>query len=373
MKTLLAILVVLALALAGVWLALQGDAAAPPPAAGPAAPAGATAPDRDSANLPTRAATGQQAPAPAASQAAPAAPPSPAEAPIRLELLAYDAATLQGLASFRCRWRGDGRSGFVDGRDGRAVLRGDLPQTVELLVEAERYEPFPIAAATLAAADAPPTRVEAFLLASAAHTGIVLTLRTLAQEPLGHMQFSVHPLTDPADDTPFELRPALWTRKSQQANGRYALPDLPTGRYGLRAIALDEQGQPLPLLPHRGEYTLTGSNGYDEEVTLEPGCLLRLEMVDAQGALVDPATAPLTLSLRLPGGPEQPRAFLGRSADGKLLRARDALPAAGPTWLEAALPAGQWQLEWQRGEQAPQSQLLVLRAGETMTERCVVR
>lgn len=373
MKALLAILAVLALVLAGGWLALQGDAAAPPTATEPAAQAGNAAADRDTTNLPTRAATGQQAPAPVASKPEPAAAPLPTEEPIRLELLAYDAATLQGLASFRCRWRGDGRSGFVDGRDGRAVLRGDLPATVELLVEATGYEPSRPAPAALAVPDAPATRVEAFLMPVAAHTGIVLTLRTLAQEPLGHMQFSVHPLTDPADDTPFELRPALWTRKSQQPNGRYVLPELPAGRYGLRAIAVDEQGQPLPLLPHRGEYTLTGSNGYDEDITLEPGCLLRLLMLDTLGNPIDPATTPLTLTLRVAGGPQQPRAFLGRSPDGKLLRARDALPAIGPTWLETALPAGQWQLEWQRGEQVPQSLLLALRAGEAMTERCVVR
>ena len=130
--------------------------------------------------------------------------------------------------------------------------------------------------------------------------------------------------------------------------------------------------QGMPLYGHRA-FTLTGSNGFLEDVVLEPGCLLTLDLLDQNSAPLDPAQRQVTIDLRLPGGPFVSRRW-HQLADRGLRAAVDAPPGPGPCWLDAALPPGRYALTVRADDdRIALRQELVLRAGERQVERLFVR
>ena len=112
-------------------------------------------------------------------------------------------------------------------------------------------------------------------------------------------------------------------------------------------------------------------NGFVEDVPLEPGCALTLELVDVHGNPFDPTSyGAATLSLRSPNGPHVQRKWYAMQG-GTAVTARDALPGVGSAALAQAIPAGTYQLEVLANNEPRVRTLLQLRA-ERQVERIVV-
>ena len=361
-----------------IWLWLRAsDDVAPPPGAGAAAaqsrphddgtgpvertPAGHTAPR---ANEPT-------APAPAVAEAS--APPAPGAAapPANVVLQVRALATKAPVAAFRWRARSVAGTQRGDGAAGRAELALAAGQQFELLVEADGFQPSSQLSLPAPTAGAAPLQVDVFLDAQAVATGITLQVHDIGLQPLAPIRVDAHVLRADNREAAWHLDKPLWSRRTAAADGRYVLPELAPGEYGIRVLAVDRQGELLPLLPFVRTFVLTGSNGFVEDVTLEPGCLLTLELVDAAGRPLDPAHGAVTLGLRLPGGPTIARHWL-QNRDTGPVSAVDALPGPGPCRAAEPVAAGTWQLDVLVGGEPRVQRQLVLRAGERQTERIVV-
>jgi hypothetical protein len=161
----------------------------------------------------------------------------------------------------------------------------------------------------------------------------------------------------------------LWARRAAAADGRYALPTLAPGEYGIRVVATDADGELLPLLPFVRSFVLTGDNGFVEDVPLEAGALLALDLRDAAGQAFDPTRlGTVTLSLRLPGGPAVQRKWIVRH-EGVEAAAIDVVPGVGRVVLAEAIAGGQYNLEVFVGGQPRVSKPLFLRPGQKHEER----
>lgn len=370
------LLVVLAAGAAVAWSLGRGDDA-PPPGSGdggrsaprreePAGPA-----ERHVAPAPAPAPTPASPPAPAPAPDTPAGPGTPAREST-IVLLVRDAGSQAPIAAFQWRVRcGDGGVRRGEGHDGRAELSLPPGARGELLVEAPAHAPFTEAELAAPGAGEAPRELPVFLAAAANATGVSLTLRDTARQPIANVRVDAFALRPEDRELAWHLGTALWSRRAADAEGHYTLPELAPGTYGIRIVATDAQGELLPLLPFARDYALTGSNGFVEDVVLEPGCLPVLELVDAQGRALDPASGAVTLGLRLPGGPAVPRHWL-QVRDGKAVRALDALPGPGPAWPAEALAGGVWQLDVLVDGQPALQRQITLRPGERQAERIVV-
>jgi hypothetical protein len=375
-----ALVVLLAAAAAAAWWLSTGrDTTAPvdPTTAQSTQRAQPEAPPAPAERSPVAAPTAPAQPtAPAAATSAPSPDTAPATAPAaapNVHLSVRSAATSEPIAAFRWRLRSpDGALVRGDGTAGRAELTLPPELAGELLVEADGFQPGSVPEFTSSAANAPPRDVELFLVPAAVATGITLLVHDTAGRPVPLLRVDAFALRPEQREIAWHLGRPLWSRKTAAADGRYVLPELAPGEYGIRVLAIDEAGEALPLLPFRRMFTLTGSNGFVEDVPLEPGCLLQLELNNAHGQPLDPAHGAVTIGLRLPGGPAEPRHW--HQYRGKLLvRAEDQLPGPGPVWLAEAVPAGNWQLDVLVDGQPAVQQLLALRAGERQQERIVVQ
>jgi hypothetical protein len=159
---------------------------------------------------------------------------------------------------------------------------------------------------------------------------------------------------------------------AESKDGRYALPPLEPATYGLQVLAVDGNGEPLPLLPFRRVFTVTGSNGFLEDVPLEAGALLGLEIVDSAGQGFDPAKHGTTrLSLHFVGAPHVGRKWVNRQGQAAAT-AVDVLPGVGRAELAEAIPPGPYELEV-TVQGALRSKLpMFLRPGFKNEERIVV-
>ena len=239
----------------------------------------------------------------------------------------------------------------------------------ELLVEADGHLPF------RAPIEAPPTgaparHLDVFLDPAATASGIQLHVTYLDRTPVTDVR--VQAIELPAggvDDWTRGHR--VWSRRTANPNGDYQLPDLAPGRYGIRVVATDRDGATLPQQPFERVFHLTGSNGYREDVVLEPGCLLTLDLIDRHGATFVPGNAAVGIDLRLPGGPAIARRW-HRLVQGRLEAAIDAPPGPGPCWLETALAPNRYSLTIHVDGRVAAQQTLQLNAGDRQTERIVV-
>lgn len=337
-----------------------------PAAAGPQAP-----PDRAAAAAPRAAVPNVPPPAQEPAPTPTPAPPT-AEAPAKTNLvLRVTDRNQMPIAAFRWTWRDAATTLRGTGSAGRAELELPPDQPGELRVEAQGYLP---GTATDVRGAAPGAQLPELLLALATEglgTGIRLRVVDTAAQPVANVRLDAFALQPGGVDGAWHLGPAKWARRAAAVDGDYSLPALEPGLWGIRLVATDATGELLPLLPWRRTFELTGFNGYLEDVVLEPGALLELEVVDASGQEVDPGRG-VTLDLRLPGGPAQPRYWLGQR-DGKAVRALDALPSAGVVTTAEAVAAGSWQLEVAVGDQPAVAVAVALRAGQRQRERVVVR
>jgi hypothetical protein len=220
--------------------------------------------------------------------------------------------------------------------------------------------------------------IDVFLTPTATATGITLSVKDTALQPIAHVRVDAFALEDGAGSSAnaWHVGPALWQRRADDSEGRYVLPPLSPGSYGIRLTATDEQGELLPLLPFRHTYELTGSNGFVEDVVLEPACLPLLQLVALDGTAIEPdRLGDVRVSLRTLGAPDVSRKWLVRPGDDPArapIAAIDRLPGAGTTWPAEAVPAGTYTFEVHVDGQLRFSQPLALPSGQRHRERIVV-
>jgi hypothetical protein len=251
------------------------------------------------------------------------------------------------------------------------VLQAPHDTDVELLVEADQRQAVQKGPLRGAAPGQPPVQVEVTLVPIVVAAGITLHVHDLAMQPMRFVRVEAFRIHDQNRETTWTLEDPLWARKSSSEDGRYPLPTLPAGEYGIKLVGIDEQGAMLPLLPYVRTFRLTGDNGFVEDVPLEPGCALVLELVDANGNPYAPTSYGVaTLALRLPNEPPVQRKWYAMQG-GTAVTALNTLPGIGTAALAHAIPAGTYQLEVFCNNEPRVRQLLQLRA-ERQVERIVV-
>ncbi len=328
--------------------------------------------------------------APAASErleATPAAPPgeAPAEAPAPLpiepqpgfplpsknfSIAVVDRVTRQPVRGFRVSVALPGGRTQLTSLSGTPVsvtehARGDL------LVEARGYEPWHQSDFVPPTIGEDPVTVTIELDQALVAAGITLHVHDTALQPIGNARFEAFLLQPGDHERDWWNGKPMWSRRTAAADGKYTLPTLAPGDYGIRALAVDAQGLVLPFLPYTHVFTLTGSNGFVEDVPLEAGCIPEFEVVDAYGKLLVPGTPSIGLSLRLPGGPEVSRQWLVKQQE-ELFRGLDLLPGVGPASPEVPVAAGTWQFEVRRDGLSPHVETVLLRSGERQRIRVAV-
>lgn len=377
MRAAVVLFVLLAIAAAAGWWLVTSDSETPPAGAETAPRAARTVP------VPTpersQVAPGEHPasaePPPNQPEVAPSVPPALPLGPVtgrsQVEMTVRDLQNLAAVRAFRWRFRGDGPEQRGEGADGRATL--DLPNAArgELLVEATGYSPF--VRPQFATVAEGITAVDVLLTPTVPAAGITLFVHDTALKPTANVRVDAFVLTNESRETAWHHGKALWARRTAAPDGRYTLPPLPAGEYGIRVAATDADGNLEPLLPYSRTFVLTGDNGYVEDVTLEPGCLPAFDLVDSAGAFLDPQQVggTVTLQLRLPGGPEVPRMWVVTSGQTAAM-AVGALPGVGPVRPAEALPAGTYSLEVSVAGRLRLHQSVTLRAGERQQERFVV-
>lgn len=369
-----ALLAVLAGAI--VWLTSGGDTPAP------VAPPTTNAPNQPSdPATPVPGVRVDATPdAPKVTPPPPATTPNPSETPTaepsatgpgNLVVVVHDAASPGIAPTFRWRLKGRHDATTGTGSDGKAILQAPHDTDVELLVEADQRQPVRKGPLRAAAPGQPPLQVEVTLVPIVVAAGITLHVHDLAMQPMRFVRVEAFRIHDQNRDTTWALEDPLWARKSSSEDGRYPLPTLPAGEYGIKLVGIDEQGAMLPLLPYLRTFRLTGDNGFVEDVPLEPGCALVLELVDAHGNPYDPTSyGTASLALRLPDAPPVQRKWYAMQG-GTAVTALDVLPGIGTAALAQAIPAGTYQLEVFSNHEPRVRQLLQLRP-ERQVERIVV-
>jgi hypothetical protein len=377
MRALLAVFALLLLVAVGFWVA-GGSAPvtplAPPPDAAPPTPtapaATAQGSDRTAADPPSSpTTTTTPLVAPPAAPDAPT-PTTPAAEPNVL-LTVRDMVSREPIGAFRWRFQNSRGTWKGDGAEGKAALAIEPSAVGTLLVEAEGLQPLTRDGVIVPTPPAAALRLDLFLAPLGEATGITLMVHDLALQPIARVRVDACKLAD-AQATNWHLGPALWARMAESKDGRYALPPLEPATYGLQVLAVDGNGEPLPLLPFRRVFTVTGSNGFLEDVPLEAGALLGLEIVDSAGQGFDPAKHGTTrLSLHFVGAPHVGRKWVNRQGQAAAT-AVDVLPGVGRAELAEAIPPGPYELEV-TVQGALRSKLpMFLRPGFKNEERIVV-
>lgn len=330
-----------------------------PVAASPALPA-TGALDRQEATAPP---VDEPAASMPPSTSAPGAPASAATPMVRISLRAIDEVTQQPVEKFSLVLRGSTGRQVLATTDGSIEFAAQPRESVQLLVEAEGYDPSQSSVMYHDPNAEPLPMVISLRRAAGPAAGITLHVRDGNQEPIGNVVVQVFRRSGEAGDATWRLGAPLWSRHNRRPDGIYTLPSLGAGSFVVRVLSADALGNVQPTLPYEGSFELTGSNGYVEHVTLESACIPEFECVDRYGQPL-PAPAPTTrLRLRSPGGPDMARAWLAR-VDDRLHRAIDQLPGAGPIWPELPVAAGTWELLLERDDRAPYRELVTLPAGE---------
>jgi len=368
------ILLLLAVVVAiAAWTLFGGGGDQPPLAVEPQPAPRSTTPEPAPAE---RSEVVRPAPPAAAPETAPAPTPPPAPrddaAPVTAELHVRSVTTREPLAAFRWRWQTATTVEKGEGHDGAAALRLPPATVGRLLVEADAHEPWTRDVTTPAAGLAP-LALDVFLAPAAVATGITLLVHDTAQKPTPNVRvdaFVIPP--ENRGDTSWTLGTPLWARRTSALDGRYVLPELAPGQYGIRVTAVDERGALLPLLPWTRRFELTGSNGFLEDVTLEPGCILVLDLVDVTGNPLDPTrVGTTTLGLQLVSGPPVQRRWTVTNGT-VVAAATDVVPGVGQIVLAEAVPPGAYELKIGVAGKPPVQRTLTLRAGDVPVERVVV-
>lgn len=307
------------------------------------------------------------APAPAKEEtptdAAPTAVPN-------LLLRVRDAGNQQELASFHWTLRHGAAKDMGDGEKGAASLVAPKGVRSVLLVESEGYQPYSRSELLLPATLSEPLLLDVFMQVAMTGAGVQLIAMDSSQQPVTHIQVTARREVAAGEPEPTPI----WSRRGEAANGVYDLPQLDPGRYRLRVLAVDGDGELLPLLPASRTVEVTGSNAVTEYIELLPGCVLTLELVDAAGAAVaPPADGPLSIRLQATGQPDALTVFWRVGAKNERVESRDALPTAGPATAQEALPPGEYTLTVSAKGQVRGRASLSLRGGERQVERVALQ
>ncbi|MGC6489302.1 MAG: carboxypeptidase-like regulatory domain-containing protein, partial [Planctomycetota bacterium] len=269
---------------------------------------------------------------------------------------------------------------FVSGR--AAPLRGEaagraalpLPRGVtgQLVLEADGLQPRVFEDLAVPPDAAPPLQLDVFLDPTRAAEGVTVWVRDADRRPVQDVRVDAFLLAADAPRGAWHLERPLWSRAASARDGRYRLPPLAPGRYGIRLTGVDEDGRPLPLTPSRRVFELTGGNGFVEDVTLEPACALQLDLVRPSGAAFRAAgRADVAIRLRAATEPALPRRWVSVGPDGARSSAVDRLPGPSPIWLAEATAPGAYVLEVAVDGVVQVQRQLVL-AATAQTERVVL-
>ncbi len=340
-----------------------------PATAGPGEPAPAQQGERIAASTPTTA-----NPPPAATPTKPdlgVLPPPQVAAEPNVVLNVRDLVSRQPVPAFRWRFQNSRGTWKGDGAQGRAELALEASAVGTLLLEADGLQPLTKDGVIVPTPPQQALQLDLFLAPQGVATGITLMVHDTGLQPLTRVRVDAYQLAD-AKAEGWHLGRALWARMAEAKDGKYQLPALEPASYGLQVVALDGNGEPLPLLPFRRAFEVTGSNGFLEDVPLEPGALLGLEIVDSAGQGFDPARqGTARLSLHFAGGPHVARKWITRQGQAAAT-AIDVLPGIGRAELAEAIPGGPYELEITVNGALRSKQPLFLRAGMKNEERIVV-
>lgn len=341
-----------------------------PTTAGPAEPAPAQQGERVAAPTPQTPTSTPPATTPAKPELGVLPPPQVAAEP-NVVLDVRDLVSRQPVAAFRWRFQNSRGAWKGDGAQGRAELALEASAVGTLLVEADGLQPLTKEGVIVPTPPQAALQLDLFLAPQGAATGITLMVHDTGLQPLPRVRVDAYKLAD-AKAEGWHLGRALWARMAEAKDGKYQLPPLEPATYGLQVIALDGMGEPLPLLPFRRTFEVTGSNGFVEDVPLEPGALLGLEIVDSAGQGFDPTKQGTTrLSLHFAGAPHVARKWISRQGQAAAT-ALDALPGIGRAELAEAVPGGPYELEITVNGALRSKQPLFLRPGMKNEERVVV-
>ncbi len=371
----LALLGVIAVVVA--WALLANDRDALPPSAGGdgqtrTGEAGTEAPTERSNAAPPR-----PRPAPATEPSHPAngTPPTPRQdaAPANVVLRVREAVEHRAVESFTWRYANGGAVAKGDGAEGEARLRLPASTRGQLLVESGGMTPSVIEIG-VPPAGAPAATIDVIMNPAAVATGITLLVHDLSLVPIANVRVDAFVLAPEARGTEaWALGTPLWARRTSAADGKYELPELAPGEYGIRVVAVASDGSLLPMLPYKRRFELTGSNGFLEDAPLEPGCVPTFDLVDANGAALDPAQAGVVkLGIRLVGGPPVARRWVVQGTGAAAVSGIDLLPGVGTVSPAEALPAGSYEFEAAIAGHAPVRKVLALQPGAVTNERVVV-
>ena len=378
------VLVVLAVASAAtlIWLLSRPLAPVQAPPGPDAAVANSAsevtaAPER--AALTREAGTTAQSPAATSRAPAPASEPAPTEErasqasyPVAVEVRSL--VDNQLVSGFRWRFTSGEPPLNGDERFGAAELPLPIGATGDLRIEADGMVPF--VEQNISPQRAPALRLQIYLRPTAPAAGITLLIHDIDRRPVSQIRVDAFSLRPGQQPGAWHLGEPEWSRVAKSDQGRFVLPALAPGGYGVQVRAVDDEDLPLPYAPFRRVYELTGGNGFLEDVTLEPACALRLDLYDVSGAPFDPMTrGAVRITLHAAGEPALPRRWIAARSGGALDRFRvsevDLVPGPAPIWLATAAAPGPYILQLEVNGQTIARRPLQL-AGSKQTERLLV-
>lgn len=273
------------------------------------------------------------------------------------------------------RWRFVRPGDIQRGESADSVAMLDLPRAVvgDLLVEAEGMQPFSHKAFVTPTANEQQEHVDVFLTPTPTGLGITLMVKDLDRQPIQHVRVDAFKLNITNKESGWDLGQPMWARRTDAADGTYKLPSLPPGDYGIVLVATDEQGNLLPLASYRQTFTLNGSNGFLEDVPLEPSCALTLDLFDSSNAPFDPKIYGKTsISLNAVGQVGIQRKWTAKAEQSGTVSQNNAVAGKGRVWLDQPIAPGTYLLEIFVNSDPRVSQTLVLRP-EQQTEILYIR
>jgi len=268
---------------------------------------------------------------------------------VTLDLHVHNAVSRAPVAPFRWRFVRPGNILRGDNETGSAALA--LPRAVkgDLLIEADGMQPVEQKAFQTIGHNEPTQRLDVFLTPVPTGQGIKLMVKTLDRQPVPHVRVDAYKLRSDQnanEQTGWDLGQPLWSRGNSKPDGVYGLPPLPAGNYGIVLVATDPEGKQLPLSGYRQTFAVTGSNGFLEDVLLEPACALTIDLRDGQSRPYDPKVyGKTTISLNKAGETGIQRKWTANDDPSGTITEPNTVAGKGNVWLDQPIAPGNYLLE----------------------------